>query len=65
MIDETILAHAVTLAAAFVANGDIRCGGNTGTKETCFAQISDILPTLYFAVAGAQRRITTELAEKA
>ncbi|MFZ2948803.1 MAG: hypothetical protein WA003_04900 [Desulfuromonadaceae bacterium] len=52
--DETVFSHAVTIAAAFVANGDIRCGGNTNENTTAMAQLGDLLPTLYKVIYEAR-----------
>lgn len=46
-IDEKLLAHAVTLTAAFVANGDFRCGGGTRKDVTGVLQVEDMITTLY------------------
>ena len=61
MIDEKIFAYAVTIASAFVANGDIRCGGSTKEGIAAFAQVEDLLPPLYDALQGARRSIEEKL----
>jgi hypothetical protein len=56
-MDEKIFSHAVTIAAAFIANGDIRCGGSTREESTAMAQLSDLLPTLYKVIAEARESV--------
>ena len=60
MVDEKIFKHAVTLASAFVANGDIRCGGNTNKNTSAMAQINDIIPTLYSVIRDAHQMIESQ-----
>lgn len=57
MIDDKIFAHAVTLTAAFVANGDIRCGGSTREDSTAMAQVEDMITTVYSVLQSAQDSI--------
>jgi len=57
MIDEKLFAHAVTLTAAFVANGDIRCGGSTREDSTAMAQVEDMVTTVYSVLLSARKHI--------
>ena len=57
MIDEKIFEHAVTLTAAFVANGDFRCGGSTRENSTGALQVGDMLTTMYAVVQSARQSI--------
>ena len=47
MLDEKLFDQAVTITAAFIANGDIRCGGSTREGSTAFAQVEDMITTVY------------------
>lgn len=55
MLNEKTFDQAVTLAAAFVANGDIRCGGNTNQNTMAMDQLGDLLTTLYKVVEEARK----------
>ena len=57
MIDEKIFAYAVTIAAAFVANGDIRCHGTTKKDSEAVMQIEGIVSSLYLALQNAREDI--------
>lgn len=46
-IDEKLFDQAVTITAAFVANGDIRCAGSTREDSTAMAKVGDMLTTTY------------------
>ena len=46
-VDQRRLDRATQLAAAFVANGDIRLGGNTRDDSTAMAMLGDLIDTLY------------------
>lgn len=56
-MDEKLFAHAVTLTAAFVANGDIRCGGSTREDSQAMAQVGDMITTLYGVLEAARSQV--------
>ena len=53
-MEEKIFAHAVALTAAFVANGDIRCGGSTREDSSAMAQVGDMVTILYSVLERVQ-----------
>ncbi len=53
MKTEQFFEQAVNLAAAFVANGDIRLGGNTGQNAQAQEMLLDLIPTLCRTLARA------------
>lgn len=57
MIDEKTFSQAVTLTAAFVANGDIRCGGSTNIGSTATEQVGDMVTTLYEVLLAARMAV--------
>jgi len=57
MVDEKIFKHAVTLASAFIANGDIKCGGNTKKNTSPMQLLTDLISTLYSVVQDAQETV--------
>ena len=61
IIDEQTFAQAVTIAAAFIANGDIRCGGCTNDQTTAMAQLGDFIPTIYDVISDARGVIESDL----
>lgn len=54
MVDETRFNQAVQLAAAFVANGDIRLGNSTRDDSQAPAMLGDLIPTLYRTLEAAR-----------
>lgn len=56
-IDETLFNQAVTITAAFVANGDIRCGGSTRDDSTAMAQVGDMVSTVYRTLSESREYI--------
>jgi hypothetical protein len=52
--DQALFAHAVALAAAFVANGDIRLGKGIHSGSA-LPQIEDLIPALYQSLAQARQ----------
>lgn len=58
--DEKTFDQAVTLAAAFVANGNISCGGSLRGDSTGLAMVADVIPELYKVVAEAKKLITSD-----
>jgi hypothetical protein len=57
MIDKRVFSHAVTLASAFVANGDIRMGNTTRDKAFATEKVSDLVAAMYSALQEAQKLI--------
>lgn len=57
MQTEERFAQAVQLAAAFVANGDIRLGRSTGPDSDAQAMLADLIVTLHSTLQRAQARI--------
>ena len=53
-IKEAQFDQAVKLAAAFVANGDIRLGGSTRPDSDAVAMLSDLISTLYAQLGVAR-----------
>lgn len=51
---------AVQLAAAFVANGDIRLRGSSRTTSEACAILKDLIPALYETLAQAREECATE-----
>ncbi len=56
-IEEESFAQAVQLAAGFVANGDIRLGGDTQPSSDSALMLCDLIPTLYAVVEHARSTI--------
>ena len=54
MFNEKIFSHAVTIAAAFVANGDIRCGSVTRKNSTAMAQVHALVVSLCAVLQDAR-----------
>ncbi|WP_310609209.1 hypothetical protein [Limnohabitans sp.] len=61
MQTEKCFDQAVTLAAAFVANGDIRLNGNTGVDAQSQAMLKDLLTTLYQTLVAARQDISRDV----
>ena len=57
MCDEKLFTNAVQLAAAFVANGDIRCGKSFREDTDAMNIISTIVPSIYTALEDAKQTI--------
>ncbi|MBT0664733.1 hypothetical protein KI809_10520 [Geobacter pelophilus] len=57
MLNEKLFTHAVTITAAFIANGDIRCGGSTRENSQAMAMMGDMITTAYKVLAEAQDHI--------
>lgn len=57
MKNDALFAHAVTIASAFVANGDIRCGGNTNENTAAMEMIGDLITTTYRTLERAQAQL--------
>lgn len=61
MIDEKIFAHAVTMATAFVENGDIRFDGSTKKDNVAAQMIGGMVESLYYAIQDARQSIEEKL----
>lgn len=57
MQSERLFEQAVQLAAAFVANGDIRLGGSTRSDSQAQAMLADLIPSLYETLAKARAAV--------
>lgn len=57
MDSEKTFDQAVRLAAAFIANGDIRLGGNTRSDTEAQAMLADLIPTLYQTLSRARGNV--------
>lgn len=57
MKDEQRFVQAVQLAAAFVANGDIRLNKSGPLSESAERMLADLIPDLYDALQRAEHRI--------
>lgn len=53
-LDQKRLDRAAQLAAAFVANGDIRLSGNTREDSTAMAMLGDLLASLYAKLTAVE-----------
>ncbi len=51
MKHEQLISHAIALAGAFIANGDIRLSGDTRDNSTAMAMTRDLISTLYAELA--------------
>lgn len=60
MISEKRFEQAVTLAAAFVANGDIRLGDSTQPDTVAMQKLADLIPSLYQALETASRVVAAK-----
>ena len=54
MQSERLFEQAVQLAAAFVANGDIRLGGDTRSSSQAQDMLADLIPSLYETLSRAR-----------
>lgn len=57
MIDEKLFSHAVTVASAFVANGDVRWAGTKQTDKMTMGKVEDLVVDFYSVLQRAQSRI--------
>lgn len=57
MLDEKDFALAVTMATAFVSNGDLRLEGTTRKGSQTLSMIEDLIPELYFVLRSARKNI--------
>jgi len=57
MIDEKLFTHAVTITAAFVANGDIRNAGRCDKDSRAMNQVGDMVATLYAELKSAREHL--------
>lgn len=55
--------QAVQLAAAFVANGDIRLGGSTRADSQAQQMLIDLISTLYQTLEKAQAAVVMDAAD--
>ncbi len=60
MQSERRFEQAVQLAAAFVANGDIRLRGSTRTTSDACAMLNDLIPALYQTLEKAYQACATD-----
>lgn len=63
MQSERLFEQAVQLAAAFVANGDIRLGSNTNGGTQAQEMLADLIPTLYETLALAREKVLARQAQ--
>ena len=56
-MDERIFDQAVTIAAAFVSNGDIRLGGSTKKDSIAMAMLHDVIVAAYAVLEDAQKNV--------
>jgi hypothetical protein len=54
-MSEKLFDQAVSLASAFIANGDIRMSGNTNEDSTAMMQLADLIPSLYQMLETARQ----------
>ncbi len=55
--DDKRLDRAVQLAAAFIANGDIRLGGSTRENTPGMAMLEDLIATLYARLGQIEQKL--------
>ena len=58
MIDEELFNNAVTLAAAFVANGDIRSDDHYREDSESMLLLQELIPNLYHTLRRAKDAIS-------
>ena len=58
MIDEDLFKNAVTIAAAFVANGDIRSDDNYKEDSRSMLLLQELIPNLYHTLRIAKDAIS-------
>ncbi|MEO8118026.1 MAG: hypothetical protein ABI606_01730 [Rhodoferax sp.] len=56
-VNQKQLDRAVELAAAFVANGDIRLAGSTRENSTAMAMLGDLITTLYVKLGNLEQEL--------
>ena len=61
MQSERRFEQAVQLAAAFVANGDIRLCGSTRPGSDSFAMLADLIPAIYETLTKAHQACVTDV----
>lgn len=61
MKHEKLFGHAVTLTAAFIANGDIRLSGNARSDSTAMAMTRDLIESIYDRPAELDRELAPGL----
>ena len=54
---EAAFAQAVQLAAAFVANGDIRLGGSTQPDSQALTMLGELIVSLHENISTARRHL--------
>ncbi|HAR45046.1 MAG TPA: hypothetical protein DCS05_02430 [Nitrospiraceae bacterium] len=59
MIDDEIFDQAITIAAAFVANGDIRCDGSTRIDSDGMTMLHGMITSLYPVIQSARHQLET------
>ena len=60
MTRDQVFAQAVQLAAAFVANGDIRMGNTTREDSVAMEKMTDLICSIYANVQRCYDRCTSE-----
>lgn len=60
MQSERRFEQAVQLAAAFVANGDIRLHGSTRATSDACSMLQDLIPALYETLTNAYQACATD-----
>lgn len=63
MQSEKLFDQAVRLAAGFVANGDIRLGGDLREDSMAMAQLADLIPALYQTLRQARQNTVVQTGE--
>lgn len=58
MNKEQLFSNAVSLAAAFIANGDIRLSGSTDPDSNAVTMTSELISTLYRELASLDRELS-------
>ena len=56
-LNDKRLDRAIQLAAAFVANGDVRLGNSTRNDSTAMAMLDDLITTLYDRLLEVEQKI--------
>lgn len=59
-LDDKRLGRAIQLAAAFVANGDIRMGNSTRSDSTAMAMLDDLITSLYDRLLEVEQKIHSD-----
>lgn len=58
MQSEKLFEQAVQLAAAFVANGDVRLGAHVGKRGQAHEILEDLIPELYETLSRARQAVS-------